>query len=167
MGPAGPFFLRIRFSSSTGVRLPTKTYDKEKQLQEEIGSRGEHDLPGVEGLAVELASPDRFVVYVDRAEGVDHALCARVTDALRDYLREYSIDVSSPGIERPLRKPAHFAAVLGRQVTLRTREPLDGRSKFKGEVRDAGADALTLSIEGTDWDIPYEAIVRCSLIDEK
>jgi ribosome maturation factor RimP len=147
--------------------MATKTHDKEKQLQEEIGSRVEHDLPGVEVLALELASPDRFVVYVDHADGVDHALCVRVTDVLRDYLREYSIDVSSPGIERPLRKPAHFTAALGRHVSLRTREPLDGRSKFKGEIRDAGADAVTLSIEDTDWDIPYEAIVRCNLIDER
>jgi ribosome maturation factor RimP len=147
--------------------VATKTYDKEKQLQEEIGSRVEHDLPGVEVLAVELASPDRFVVYVDYADGVDHALCSCVTDVLRDYLREYSVDVSSPGIERPLRKPAHFAAVLGHRVSLRTREPLDGRSKFKGEVQDAGADTVTLNIEGTDWDIPYEAIVRCNLIDER
>lgn len=147
--------------------MATKTYDKEKQLQEEIGSRVEHDLPGVEVLAVELASPDRFIVYVDHADGVDHALCARVTDVLRDYLREYAIDVSSPGVERPLRKPAHFTAVIGRTVSLRTREPLDGRSKFKGEVKDAGADALTLSVEGTDWDIPYDAIVRCNLNDER
>jgi ribosome maturation factor RimP len=147
--------------------VATKTYDKEKQLQEEIGSRVEHDLAGVEVLAVELASPDRFVVYVDHPDGVDHALCASVTDVLRDYLREYSIDVSSPGIERPLRKPSHFAAALGHRVSLRTREPLDGRSKFKGEVQDAGADTVTLNIEGTDWDIPYEAIVRCNLIDER
>ena len=147
--------------------MATKTYDKEKQLQEEIGSRVEHDLPGVEVLAVELASPDRFVVYVDHADGVDHALCARVTDVLRDYLREYAVDVSSPGVERPLRKPAHFTAVVGRTVSLRTREPLDGRSKFKGEVKDAGSDSLTLSVEGADWDIPYDAIVRCNLIDER
>jgi ribosome maturation factor RimP len=147
--------------------VATKTYDKEKQLQEEIGSRVEHDLPGVEVLAVELASPDRFVVYVDHADGVDHALCVRVTDVLRDYLREYAVDVSSPGIERPLRKAAHFTAVIGRMVSLRTREPLYGRSKFKGEVKDAGSDALTLSVEGADWDIPYDAIVRCNLIDER
>jgi ribosome maturation factor RimP len=147
--------------------MATKTYDKEKQLQEEIGSRVEHDLAGVEVLAVELASPDRFVVYVDHADGVDHALCVRVTDSLRDYLREYTVDVSSPGIERPLRKAAHFANVLGGRVSLRTREPLEGRSKFKGEVKDAGADTVTLSVEGIDWDIPYDAIVRCNLIDER
>jgi ribosome maturation factor RimP len=143
------------------------TYEKEKQLQEEIGSRVEHDLPGVEVLAVELANPDRFVVYVDHPEGVDHALCVRVTDLLRDYLREYSIDVSSPGTERPLRKPAHFAGALGHKVSLRTREPLGGRSKFKGELKDAGDDALTLGIDGTTIEIPYETIVRGNLIDER
>jgi ribosome maturation factor RimP len=143
------------------------TYEKEKQLQEEIGSRVEHDLPGVEVLAVELANPDRFVVYVDHPEGVDHALCVRVTDLLRDYLREYSIDVSSPGAERPLRKPAHFAGALGHKVSLRTREPLGGRSKFKGELKDAGDDALTLGIDGTTIEIPYETIVRGNLIDER
>jgi ribosome maturation factor RimP len=143
------------------------TYEKERQLQEEIGSRVEHDLPGVEVLAVELSNPDRFVVYVDHPEGVDHALCVRVTDMLRDYLRDYTVDVSSPGTERPLRKPQHFAAALGRKVSLRTREPLGGRSKFKGELKDVRDDALTLGIDGTHIEIPYETIVRGNLIDER
>jgi len=143
------------------------TYDKERTLQREIAPRVEHDLPGVEVLAVELANPDRFVVYVDHPEGVDHALCGRVTDVLRDYLREYTVDVSSPGRERPLRKPSHFALVLGRRVALRTETPIAGRSKFKGELKDAGADALTLSVDGADVDIPYEAIVRGNLIAER
>ena len=143
------------------------TFEKERQLQDEIGSRVEHDLPGVEVLAVELANPDRFVVYVDHAEGVDHALCARVTDLLRDYLREYTVDVSSPGIERPLRKPAHFARVVGHRVALRTHEPVEGRSKFKGDLQEAGDDALTLGVDGKAIEIPYEAIVRGNLIDER
>jgi ribosome maturation factor RimP len=143
--------------------MATTTYDKEKQLQDEIGSRVERDLPGVEVLAVELANPDRFVVFIDHADGVDHALCARVTDVLRDYLREYSVDVSSPGIERPLRTQAHFAAAVGRRVSVRTRE----KSKFKGTVQDAGADAVTLDVDGAERDLPYDAIVRCNLIDER
>src|SRR4051812_29545008 len=143
------------------------TYEKERTLQGQIAPRIEQDIPGVEVLAVELASPDRFVVYVDHPEGVDHALCVRVTDLLRDYLRDYTVDVSSPGSERPLRKPSHFAGVLGHKVSLRTREPVSGRSKFKGELKDAGTDTLTLSVDGTDWDIPYEAIVRGNLIDER
>lgn len=142
-------------------------YEKEKQLQDEIGPRVEHDLPGVEVLAIELANPERFVVYVDHPDGVDHALCVRVTDVLRDFLREYTVDVSSPGVERPLRKPAHFARVLGRRVSVRTREPIDGRTKFKGELQDAGADALALSAEGETIEIPYDVIVRGNLIDER
>jgi ribosome maturation factor RimP len=158
MGPTGPFFVK---------RAMATTFDKEKLLQDEIGSRVERDLPGVEVLAVELANPERFVVYVDHPDGVDHALCARVTDVLRDYLREYTVDVSSPGIDRPLRKPSHFAQVLGRRVSLRTREPVDGRSKFKGNLHDASADALTLGVDGKTIEIPYEAIVRGNLIDER
>ena len=146
--------------------MPT-TLDKERQLQGEIASRVEHDLPGVDVLAVELLTPSRFRVYVDHADGVDHALCGRVTDVLRDYLREYSIDVSSPGTERPLRKPTHFAQVVGRKVALRTGEPVAGRSKFKGELKDARTDALTLDVDGAEVDIPYEAIVRGNLIDER
>jgi ribosome maturation factor RimP len=143
------------------------TYERERKLQSEIAPRVEHDLPGVEVLAVELANPDRFVVYVDHAEGVDHALCVRVTDVLRDYLREYTVDVSSPGTERPLRKASHFARVVGQRVALRTEAPIDGRSKFKGELKDAGTDALTLSVDGADVDIPYDAIVRGNLIRER
>src|SRR5882757_10011888 len=119
MGPAGPFFFG-------GTRM-AKTHERERQLESEITPRIESDLPGVEVLAVELANPDRFVVYVDHPEGVDHELCVRVTDVLRDYLREYTVDVSSPGIERPLRKPGHFARVLGSKVALRTNVPLNGR----------------------------------------
>src|SRR5215813_6872941 len=160
MGPAGPFFFEKEGAMAT-------TYEKERTLRDQIAPRVEHDLPGVEVLAVELANPERFVVYVDHPDGVDHALCARVTDVLRDYLREYTVDVSSPGIERPLRKPAHFEQVLGRRVSLRTREPVDGRSKFKGDLQQAGADVLTLGVDGKAIEIPYEAIVRGNLIDER
>jgi ribosome maturation factor RimP len=135
------------------------THEKEMQLQGEIAPRVEHDLPGVEVLAVELASPDRFVVYVDHPEGVDHALCVRVTDVLRDYLREYTVDVSSPGTERPLRTPAHFARVIGRRVKLRTTEA----KKLKGEVVAADETAVTID----ENEIPYDHIVRANLIDER
>jgi ribosome maturation factor RimP len=129
---------------------------KERQLQSEIGTRVEGSLEGVEVLAVELQSPDRFTVYVDHPEGVDHGLCARVTDLLRDYLREYTIDVSSPGIERPLRKPEHFAGVVGRRVKLRTRE-----RKLRGEI--VFADQSGVKVDETE--IPYDEIVRANLID--
>src|SRR3954449_2211261 len=115
--------------------MPT-TLEKEHQLQGEISPRVEHDVPGVDVLAVELLTPSRFRVYVDHADGVDHALCQRVTRVLRDYLREYSIEVSSPGLDRPLRRQEHFEAALGRRVRLRTA----GR-KLRGEVAAAGGRA--------------------------
>ena len=144
----------------------TTTYERERQLAQEIAPRVEHDLPGVDVLAVELLTPTRFCVYVDHPAGVDHALCERVTSLLRDYLREYTIDVSSPGLARPLRKPGHFAGVVGRRVSLRTAQPVAGRSKFKGLLKDAGEESVTLGVEETDVTIPYDAIVRGNLIDE-
>ena len=145
----------------------TTTYERERQLEQEIAPRVEQDLPGVDVLAVELLSPTRFCVYVDHPEGVDHALCERVTGLLRDYLREYTVDVSSPGLERPLRKPSHFARFVGHAVSLRTAEPVGGRSKFKGTIAAAGPELLALDVaDGERQTIPYDAIVRGNLIDE-
>jgi ribosome maturation factor RimP len=118
-------------------------------------------------LAVELLSPRRFRVYVDRAEGVDHALCERVTDVLRSYLDDYSVEVSSPGPDRPLRKPEHFGLALGRRVKLRTGRDVGGRNRFRGEVLAAEEDAVMLAVAGSEpLRIPYDAIVRGNLIDE-
>jgi ribosome maturation factor RimP len=138
------------------------THDTERQLMREIAPKVERALPGIEVLAVELNSPDRFTVYVDHAQGVDHALCERVTNVLRDYLRDYSVDVSSPGFERPLRKSEHFRSVVGRRVAVRT----DGRSRVRGEVVAAGESAVTVKTGHESVDIPYDTIVRGNLIDE-
>jgi len=142
------------------------THDKEKQLTREIAPRVEGAVPGTEVLAVELAGPERFTVYIDHAQGVDHALCERVTNVLRDYLRNYSVDVSSPGLARPLRRREHFRQIIGRHATLKTGAEIAGRRNFKGEIKDAGERAVTVGVDGNDVDIPYEAIVRGNLIDE-
>ena len=138
------------------------THEKERQLTREITPKVEGALPGTEVLAVELTSPDRFTVFVDHVGGVDHALCARVTNVLRDYLREYSVDVSSPGLERPLRTQAHFRNAVGRRVALRT----EGRSRVRGEIVAAGERTVTVKTEGESVDIPYDSIVRGNLIEE-
>jgi len=80
---------------------------------------------------------------------------------LSDYLRTYGIDVSSPGPERPLRKPQHFQRALGRQVKLKT----DAR-KLRGEVKRADDERVTMAAEGGEFDIPYDQIVRVNLIEE-
>ncbi len=143
------------------------TFEREKQLEREIAPRVAEDLPDVEVLAVELVTPTRFCVYVDHPEGVDHALCGHVTELLRDYLREYTVDVSSPGVERPLRRPEHFARFVGRRVSLRIAEPVAGRSKFKGTIAAAEPEFLALDAEGVERQhIPYASVVRGNLIDE-
>ena len=142
--------------------MPT-TLEKEHQLQNEITPRVEHELPGVDVLAVELLAPSRFRVYVDSPEGVDHALCERVTGVLGEYLREYSVEVSSPGLDRPLRRQEHFEAALGRRVKLRTA----GRRQLRGEVLSAGETSVKVAAsDGVETEIPYADIVRANLIDE-
>ncbi|MGH3134389.1 MAG: ribosome maturation factor RimP [Gaiellaceae bacterium] len=146
----------------------TTTYARERTLQDEIAPAVERGVPGIEVLAVELLSPSRFCVYVDHPDGVDHALCARVTQLLGAYRADFTIDVSSPGPERPLRKPGHFASAVGRRVAVRTGSRIGGRDRFKGELVEAGDGAVTLATTtATDpLRIPYEAIVRANLIDE-
>jgi ribosome maturation factor RimP len=139
--------------------MPT-TFEKERKLQDEIATRVEHDLPGVDVLAVELLSPSRFCVYVDRTDGVDHALCERVTDLLRDYLRDFSVEVSSPGLDRPLRRQEHFEAARGRRVRVRTAD-----RKLRGEVLSAGEQSVMVAAaDGAQTEIPYHTIVRANLI---
>jgi ribosome maturation factor RimP len=142
-------------------------HEKERELTNEVAGTVERQIPGVEVLAVELLSPTRFCVFIDHPQGVDHALCARVTDLLRGYLNHYTVDVSSPGFERPLRKPAHFRSAVGRRVAVRTAQEIAGRKRFRGEVLSADEHALNLGPEGGEAVlIPYTAIVRGNLIDE-
>lgn len=145
--------------------MTTTTYARERTLQEEIAPAVESRVPGVEVLAVELLAPTRFRVYIDREDGVDHALCERVTRVLDAYRAEYAIEVSSPGPERPLRKPEHFADAVGAPVAVR----LEGgrKNRHRGLLIEAGDDTITLEAGDTgEIRIPYEAIVRANLIDE-
>src|SRR5918994_2199322 len=156
MGAPRPFLVK-------GLQI-AKVHEKERSLQREIGSRVETAMPEVEVLAVELGGPERFTVFIDRVGGkVDHALCERVTDVLRDYLREYTVDVSSPGIDRPLRKPEHFRNAVGRKVQLRT----ESRKRLRGEVVDAGERAVIVQTDNESVEVPYGEILRGNLIEER
>jgi ribosome maturation factor RimP len=136
-------------------------HEKERTLQREVARLVEGALPDVDVLALELTGKERFCVFVDHAQGVDHALCERVTHVLRSYLDEYSVEVSSPGAERPLRTRDHFARAVGRTVRVKTET---GRAR--GQVVQAGERAVKIAANGEPVDIPYEAIVRANLIDE-
>ncbi|HSE81114.1 MAG TPA: hypothetical protein VLA87_05375 [Gaiellaceae bacterium] len=143
-----------------------QVYEKEREIQREVAATVEERLPEVEVLAAELSGPERLTVYIDHPEGVDHALCEQVTDVLRSYLDHYTLDVSSPGLERPLRTPRHFAGVVGRRAAIRTSTEIAGRKRFRGEVVSADEREVTLATAGERVEIPYEAIARGNLIDE-
>jgi ribosome maturation factor RimP len=141
--------------------MTTAQHAKEHQLQREVARTVEGALPGVEVLALELTGSERFCVFVDHPEGVDHALCERVSHALRGYLDEYAVEVSSPGFDRPLRTRAHFERVVGQQVRLRTES-----QRLRGEVLAAGERSVRIGREAEPVEIPYEDIVRANLIEE-
>ena len=145
--------------------MATAQLQKERQLQREVVRLVEAAIPGVDVLALELTGKDRFCVFVDHVRGVDHALCGRVTEALRSYLDDYTVEVSSPGFDRPLRTRAHFERAVGRTVRVKTET---GRTR--GEVVSAGEKTVQIQ-NGTGTqhppvDISYDEIVRANLIDE-
>jgi len=147
-----------------GVFMAMGQHEKERELQREVARTVTRALPGVEVLALELTGKDRFCVFVDHPEGVDHALCARVTEVLRSYLDEYTVEISSPGLDRPLRTRDHFERAVGRTVRIKT----PGR-RTRGEVVSAGERAVQIlngSGSGAPVDIPYDDIVRANVIDE-
>jgi ribosome maturation factor RimP len=143
-------------------------HTRERELEREIASAVERSLPGIEVLALELVSPSRICVYVDHPGGVDHALCERVTHLLDGYRTKYAIDVSSPGPERPLRKPAHFAAAVGSRVQVKTEREIAGKKRFTGTVISADQQTVALGVgDGERIDIPYDEIVRGNLVQER
>jgi ribosome maturation factor RimP len=142
--------------------MATGTYERERELTAAITPTVESALPGVEVLAVELLSPARFCVYVDHPNGVDFALCERVTRLLDDYRENWTIDVSSPGPERPIRRPEHFRRAIGGTVKLKT----TGAQRVRGTLLAADDDAVTVAVNGTSQQIPVADIVRGNLIDE-
>ena len=141
--------------------MASASHEREKQLQRDVTRMVESSLPGVDVLAVELTGKERFCVFVDHPQGVDHALCERVTTVLRPYLEQYSVEVSSPGFERPLRTRDHFARAVGRKVRIKTET-----GKARGEVLSAGEKTVQIAGADAPADIPYDQIVRANMIDE-
>ena len=145
----------------------TQVHERERQLHREVAETVQGRLPDVDVLAVELSGPERLCVYIDHPRGVDHALCEDVTNALRSYLDRYSLEVSSPGFERPLRTRDHFAGAVGRTVSVRTDVEVAGRKRFRGEVVGAGDESATIAVGNETFGVPYDAIVRGNLIEER
>jgi ribosome maturation factor RimP len=141
--------------------------DDPARIQTEVEARLSALEPDVEVLAVEMAGGHRaptLRIYIDRSDGVDLDLCARVTRHLSDLLRDYTVEVSSPGPERPLTKLEHYRRFMGRRVRVRTREAIEGRNDFKGELIGADDRGVALAGEWGTVTIPHERIRRSNLV---
>ncbi|HVG74872.1 MAG TPA: ribosome maturation factor RimP [Thermoleophilaceae bacterium] len=136
-----------------------------ENLQRDIEQRLATAEPDVEVLACEDAGKERLRLFIDHPNGVDLALCERVTKQLRDLLAEYSLEVSSPGPERPLSKPDHFRRFLGKRARVRLREPKDGHKSFTGELVGASDDEITVAADTGVVTIPYSEINRSNLLE--
>jgi ribosome maturation factor RimP len=132
---------------------------------EQIETRLASAEPDVEVVAVEQTAAERLRVVIDREDGVDLALCERVTGHLRDLLEEFALEVSSPGPERPLTKPEHFRRFVGHRARVRTTEPREGRRTFTGELVGASDDEVTVAADDGVVSIPYAEINRSNLLE--
>jgi ribosome maturation factor RimP len=133
--------------------------------QEYIEERLAHVEPDVDVLLVEQAAGSTVRIFVDHPDGVDLALCERVTNHLRELLADYSLEVSSPGPERPLTKPQHFRRFVGCRARVRTRDQHDGRKTFTGELVGASDSEITVAADTGVVSIPYSEINRSNLLE--
>ena len=137
-----------------------------RDLQTRIEDRLRELDPSLELIALEHPDPDALRLYVDHPDGVNLSLCERVTHHLRDLLLDYSLEVSSPGADRPLTKPEHYRRFLGRRVRVRTREALKGRRSFTGTIAEADEHAVSVELDAGAVRIPHERIRRSNLVPD-
>jgi ribosome maturation factor RimP len=133
-------------------------------LQIEIEARLAASEPEVELLLAEVVSGSTLRLFIDHPDGVTLALCERVSGHLNDYREQYSLEVSSPGQDRPLTKPQHYSRFLGRRARVRLREARDGHKSLTGELVGASERDVTIAASGGVMTIPYEEIARSNLV---
>jgi ribosome maturation factor RimP len=137
-----------------------------QQIERIVETRLRNREPDVELLSLERAAAERLRLVIDSPDGVDIALCERVTGLLRDLLEEWSLEVSSPGPERPLTKPEHYRRYIGRRVRVRTGEEVAGHKSFTGRL--TGADEESVSVDSGDGpvSIPLASVRRSNLLPD-
>jgi ribosome maturation factor RimP len=106
-------------------------------------------------------------LYLDKAGGPTVDDLSRVSRQLSELLDSqdvvsgaYTLEVSSPGINRPLKRPEHFARYIGKRVRIRTRDLIGGKRSFLGILQDVASESITVAQEGTRFDIPFAAIEK-------
>lgn len=134
--------------------------------------------PLVEGLGYELweleYSPGRgngfLRLYIDAEAGITLDDCERVSRAVSEVLDaedpipgQYTLEVSSPGLERPLRTVQQFARFVGETVFVETVQPQEGRRRFKGALAAVGEAAIEVEVDGRRWALPVAGIRKAHL----
>ena len=112
-------------------------------------------------------------LFIDKPGGVTLDDCASVSEAVDAILdvedpfeSSYTLEVSSPGLDRPLRKPADFVRFTGRRVRIKTYGPVDGagaRKVFPGVLRGIEGDRVRVDVDGTEFAVPLEAVAKAHL----
>jgi ribosome maturation factor RimP len=145
---------------------------RETATLERLTRAVERVLPGGTELVEARFSGGPLLLLLDREDGpVDHEFCSRVATVVAPALEaegyDGAIEVSSPGIERPLTKPEHFRRFVGREARVRVGEPLDGRRNFTGVIERTGEDALVLKLsEGAEVELPFGSVARANLKED-
>jgi ribosome maturation factor RimP len=106
-------------------------------------------------------------LYLDREGGPTMEDLSRVSRELSELLDvhdvvegSYTLEVSSPGINRPLTRPEHFARFVGKRVRVRTRELVNGRRSFLGQLLEVSEDKIFLNQDGQRCEIPFALIEK-------
>jgi len=126
-------------------------------------------LWGIEQLSMGRYSTVK--IYIDSEKGVDIEDCAKVSRQVSSLLDvedpvngEYTLEVSSPGLDRRLFKLDHFAAFIGSEVRIRLKRPYEGRRKYLGQLRGIEADEIILDYHGEEILFPFEEIERANVV---
>jgi ribosome maturation factor RimP len=152
--------------------------DPEQQTQQTIGKIWQLVEPVIQAEGLELVEveyrrePPGWVLrlFIDQEGGVGIDDCTRVNRVIGDLLdvadpihHPYHLEVSSPGLDRPLRKWQHFAREVGNVVQVVAKDPINNRKKFKGVLRTAQPETITLDCDGQTFSIPLAQVDRARL----
>lgn len=113
----------------------------------------------------------RFLrIFVDKPGGIDVEECSRISEFVSAKLDEldpipeaYFLEVSSPGVERPLKTRDHVEKAVGKHVYVKTYEPVDGAKEFEGTLERFEGDVLTIAVGRRKHDIPYDKVAFARL----
>jgi ribosome maturation factor RimP len=106
----------------------------------------------------------RLQVTIDREGGVGLDLCEEITRVLAPLREEWALEVSSPGLDASLVRPAHYARRVGREVAVVLRAPVADRTALEGVIAAAGPDTFTVESGGEHLEVPYADVKKSTLM---